>query len=71
MTLMHGGRDAFYIGGSSRWADYSTTALDPTDSKSFCTFQPYAETLPGGVDEELEPYPPRWGTAINIIKVNQ
>ena len=66
--LMQSGRDAFASGGSGRWADYSATALDPNDTQSFCTFQPYAETLPNG-PQELEPIPPRWGTSIHIVKV--
>ena len=67
-VLMQSGRDAFAAGGSTRWADYSATAVDPNDTQSFCTFQPYAETLPTG-PEELEPSPPRWGTSIHIVKV--
>jgi hypothetical protein len=65
--LIQSGRDYFTFGASRRWTDYTATAFDPFDFRSFCTFQPYTDLEPGG-PFELEGIP-RWGTAISIIKV--
>jgi len=67
--LIQAGRDYFTFGASRRWTDYTATALDPLDSRTFCTFQPYTDLEPGG-PFELEGIP-RWGTAISLIKVIQ
>lgn len=43
-ALLKAGEDAYF---NNRWADFSTTVVDPVDDTSFWTIQTYAMQMPG------------------------